>query len=155
MKIKRVRTSASLKLFLGVLMAICFVVTPPHAQARPSHFKGTFVLTNDVQWGKTLLRPGTYSLAVDQVDANVESIAVYDAGTGKMLVGEMNAISFTTTTDNSEIIIATRGNQRAVYSLQLAGMGEVLHQSHPFATSESDAEEARNTEAIAVETAKK
>ena len=47
MNINRVRTSASLKLFLGVLMAICFVVTPPHAQARPSHFKGTFVLTND------------------------------------------------------------------------------------------------------------
>src|ERR1700683_2338441 len=81
MNINRVRTSASLKLFLGVLMAICFVVTPPHAQARPSHFKGTFVLTNDVQWGKTLLRPGTYSLAVDQVDATVESIAVYDAST--------------------------------------------------------------------------
>jgi hypothetical protein len=136
-------------------MAICFVVTPPHAQARPSHFKGTFVLTNDVQWGKTLLRPGTYSLAVDQVDATVESIAVYDASTGKMLVGEMNAISFTTTTDNSVIIIATRGNERAVYSLQLAGMGEVLHQSHPFAISESDAEEARNVEAISIETAKK
>jgi hypothetical protein len=155
MNINRVQTSASLKLFLGILMTACFLVTPAHAQERPSHFKGTFVLTNDVQWGKTLLRPGTYSLSVDKVDAIVESIDVYNASTGKMLVGEMNAISFTTTADNSEIIIATRGNQRAVYSLQLAGMGEVLHQSHPFATSESDAEEARNTEAITVETARK
>jgi hypothetical protein len=34
-------------------------------------------------------------------------------------------------------------------------MGEVLHQSHPFAISESDAEEARNVEAISIETAKK
>jgi|HubBroStandDraft_1064217.scaffolds.fasta_scaffold38199_3 hypothetical protein len=155
MNINRMRTSASSKLILGAVMAICFVVAPAHAQSRVSHFTGTFVLTNDVQWGKALLHPGTYSLAVDPVDSKVESIDVYDAGTGKFLVGEMNAISYNTTADSSEIVIAIRGDQRAVESLQLAGMGEVLHETHPFATSGSRSEEAFNTQAIPVEAARK
>jgi hypothetical protein len=155
MNVNRMRTSASSKLILGVVMAICFVVAPTHAQPRVSHFRGTFVLTNDVQWGKALLRPGTYSLKVDRDDAMTENIYVYDIGTGKMVVGETAAISFTTTGVSSEILITTRGDQRAVEAVQLAGMGEVLHETHPFATSEPRPAEARNTEAIPVQTASK
>jgi hypothetical protein len=153
MNVNRVRTSASSKLILGVVMAICFVLAPAHAQARASNFEGRFVLTSDLQWGKALLRPGTYTLSVRQVNAVVESIDVYNAATGKLVVGEMSAISFNSTADNSQLLIVIRGNQRAVESVQLAGMGEVLHETHPFATSEPRPEEARNTQAIPVQTA--
>ena len=155
MNVNRMRISASSKLILGVAMAICFVMVPAHAQSRVSNFKGTFVLTHEVQWGKALLRPGTYSLIVDPDDAMVESICVYDTSTGKMVVGENAAISPNTTATSSEILIATRGNQRAVESVQLAGMGEVLHETHPFAASGSRSEEALNTLSIPVEAARK
>jgi len=155
MNVNRMRISTSSKLILGVVMAICFVAASANGQSRVSNFKGTFVLTNDVHWGKALLRPGTYSLIVDPNDAMTERICVYDVSTGKMVFGENAAINFNSTAANSEIVIATRGNQRAVESVQLAGMGEVLRESHPFATSESGAEEAHNTEAISIETARK
>jgi hypothetical protein len=57
--------------------------------------------------------------------------------------------------DDSKLLISVRGNQYAVYSLRLAGLGEVFHQAHPFAASEREAEEARNLEAIPVEVAQK
>jgi hypothetical protein len=154
MNVNHMRISTSSKLILGVVMAICFVV-PTHAQSRVSNFKGTFVLTSDVRWGKALLRPGTYSLIVDPDGAMVESICVYDVSTGKMVVGENAAINPNSNAASSEIIIATRGDQHAVESLRLAGMGEVLRETHPFATSGSRSEEAHNTEAISIETARK
>jgi hypothetical protein len=155
MNVNRMRISSSSKLILGVVIAICFMVPLAHAQARVSHFNGTFVLTNDVQWGKALLRPGTYSIAVDQSGATTESIRVYDISTGKMVAGEAAAISFNSISNNSQILVAVRGNQRAVESVQLAGMGEVLHQTHPFATGDSRSEEALSTQAIPVETSTK
>jgi hypothetical protein len=155
MNVNRMQRSAGSKLILGLVMAICFVVAPIHAQPRVAHFKGTFVLTHDIQWGKALLRPGTYSLAVDSVDATTESICVYDIATGKMVVGEMAAISFTTSADDSQILIAVRGNQRAVASVQLDGMGEVLDHANPFAASESGSEEARSIQSIPIDSAKK
>jgi hypothetical protein len=155
MNIYRMRTSAGPKLILGVLLSACFLVAPAHAQPRVSHFRGTFVLTRDIQWGKSLLRPGTYSLAVDQADATTESIYVYDIATRKIVVAEMAAIDPNTNATNSEIVVATRGDQRAVESLQLAGIGLVFHQTHPFATHESSPEEAVSTQAIAIQTARK
>jgi hypothetical protein len=156
MNVNRVRTSASLKLLLGVLMTVCFLVTPAHAQSRNTRFKGTFELTHQVQWGKATLRPGSYSLAVVPMGITSETITVRDTSTGKIVVAELGVDDFySAANDDSQLIIAVRGNQRAVASLQLAGMGQVYHPAHPFGTSESEAEEARNTEAISVETAQK
>jgi hypothetical protein len=155
MNVNRMRSSASSKLILGVVMAICFVVTSAHAQPRVSQFEGTFVLTNEVQWGNALLRPGTYTLAVRPVDAMVESIDVYNAATGKLEVGEIAAINPNATADNSQLLVTVRGNRRAVYSVQLAGIGEVLHKTRPFGANESAAEEARNVQPIPIESAKR
>jgi hypothetical protein len=155
MNINRMRTSASLKLILGLVIATCVVVAPSHAQSRVSDFNGTFVLTNDLQWGKALLHAGTYSLVVHSYSRVTESLYVYNVSTGKMVLTREAAINPDVTAASSEIVIATRGDQRAVESLQIAGMGVVFRQTHPFATSESAPEEARNVQAIPVETAKK
>ncbi|MGD0840751.1 MAG: hypothetical protein ABSA32_06295 [Candidatus Acidiferrales bacterium] len=155
MKTNHIRTSASLKLFVGILMAACFVVTPAHAKDRPADFAGTFVLTTDVQWGKALLRPGTYSLTVHGLDQTTESIIVRDASDDKIVVSEVTAINPNTDGYVSQLLIVSEGTHRAVSSLELPGMGMVFHQAHPFATSEPRSEEARNTQAIPVQTATK
>jgi hypothetical protein len=148
MKTNDMRYSASLKLFLGVLLAACFLATA--AQANPL-FTGTFKLTNEVHWGNAVLGPGAYSLAVDQ---QTETIIIRDAHTGKIVARELARPDYRDS-DASEMVVAIQGNQRAVYSVRLAGLGEVFQQAHPFAESGRATEEARNTEAIPVEVAEK
>jgi hypothetical protein len=157
MKMNHVRFSASLKLFLGVLLAGCFLATAAHAQSPYPSFKGTFELTNKVNWGNAVLRPGAYSLAFDRLysDPKVGNITICDAHTGKIVVQAFSRMDINTATGDSQLLITVSGNQRAVYSLQLAGLGEVFHQAHPFAASEREAEEARNTEVIPVAVAQK
>lgn len=148
MKVNRVRYSASLGPFLVVLLAACFLATAIHAD---SLFTGTFKLANEVRWGKAVLAPGSYSLALDQP---THTIIVRDASTGKIVAREYARPDYTDS-DNSQLVVTVRGDQRAVCSLQLAGFGKVFQTAHPFAESGRAAEEARNTEAIPVQVAKK
>jgi hypothetical protein len=101
---------------------------------------------------KAVLGPGAYSLALDQA---TQTIIIRDAHTGKVVARESAGPDFNTGSDDSKLLIAVRGNQCVVYSVRLAGVGEVFQQAHPFATSGRAAEEARNAEAIPVEVAKK
>jgi hypothetical protein len=150
MKTNHAGYSASLKLFLGVLLAACFLATAAHAD---SLFEGKFTLTHEVHWGKAVLGPGAYSLALDQ---STRTIIIRDASTGKIVARESARPGDNTDNDNSQVLITVRGNQRAVYSVRLEGLGEVFQKAHPFAESGRAAEEeARNAEAIPVEVAKK
>jgi hypothetical protein len=149
MKVNYVRYSASWKAFLGILLAACFLATAAHAD---SLFTGKFKLTNEVHWGKAVLSPGAYSLALDQW---THTIIVRDAQTSKIVARVFARTNYNTKSADSEMLIAVRGRQRAVYSLQVAGLGEVFNQAHPFGARRRAAEEARNAEAIPVEVAKK
>jgi hypothetical protein len=149
MKVNHGRYSASWKPVLSVLLAACFLATAAHAD---SLFTGTFKLTNEVQWGNAVLSPGSYTLALDQP---THTIMIRDAQTGKIVAREFAAASYYKAGSDSELLIAVRGNQRVVYSVRLADLGEVFQQAHPFAASGRASEEVRNTEAIPVELAKK
>jgi len=149
MKLNHVRYSASLRFFLGILLAACFLATAAHAD---SLFEGKFTLTNEVHWGKAMLGPGSYTLALDQP---TRTIIIRDASTGKIVDREFARPDYNTDNDNSQLLVAIQGNQRTVYSVRLAGLGEVFQKAHPFAESGRAAEEARNAEAIPVEVAKK
>jgi hypothetical protein len=151
MKTKHAGYSASLKLFLGILLTVCFVATSAYAD---SLFTGTFKLTNEVHWGKAALPPGTYSLVLNQSSLATPTIIVRDAS-GKVVAQEAVRPGDGTDGDASKLLVSVRGNQRAVYSVRLAGLGEVFHTAHPFAAEGRAAEEARNAEAISVEVAKK
>jgi hypothetical protein len=148
MKLNHVRCSSGLKLFLGILLAACFLATSAHAD---SLFKGTFKLTNEVHWGKAVLGPGAYSLALDHP---TRTIIIRDAS-GNIVAREIVRPAANTDNDDSQLLISVRGNQRVVSSVRLAGLGEVFQKAHPFAAGGRAAEEARNAEAIAVEVAKK
>lgn len=149
MKLSHVRYSASWKAFLGILLAACFLATAAHAD---SLFTGKFKLTNEVHWGNNVLGPGEYLLALDQW---THTIIIRDAQTGKIVARVSARTHYNTESADSELLIAVRGRQRAVYSVQVAGLGEVFNQAHPFGARGRAAEEARNAEAIPIEVAKK
>jgi hypothetical protein len=153
MRLNHVGYSAKLKLFLGVLLAACFLATAAHAD---SLFTGTFELKNEVHWGNAVLGPGTYSLTLDQPARSVPIVIIRDISTGKIVARAIaSGPDYTLDRGDSKVLVAVHGNRRAVYSVRLAGIGEVFQLAHPFGTGEGAAQEARNAEAISVQIAKK
>jgi hypothetical protein len=146
MKANRKRYSANWTAFLGVLVAGCFLATA--AQANPL-FTGTFQLAHEVRWGQAVLGPGAYSLVLDN---SAQTIIISDAGTGKPVARVFARSNYEGDRGESKLIVAVRGNQRAVSDVRLAGIGDVYQQAHPFAGA---AQEARNAEAIPIEFARK
>ena len=150
MKVNQVTYSASWKLFLPILLAACFLATAAHAD---SLFEGKFTLTHEVHWGEAVLGPGAYSLALDQ---STQTIIIRDASTGRLVAREFaNPDYYKADRADSKLLVAVRGRQRVVYSVQVAGLGKIFQQAHPFAMSRRAAEEARNAEAIPIEVAQK
>jgi len=153
MEANQVRYSAHLKLFLGISLAACFLATT--AQGN-SLFTGTFQLPNEVHWGNAVLGPGAYSLTLDQPARAVPIIVIRDVATGKVVARTIaSGLDYHTDRGDSKLLISVRGNQRAVYSVRLGGIGEVFQLAHPFGAGKRGAQEARRAEAIPVEVAKK
>lgn len=134
--------SAGWKPFLGAFLALCFLATSAHA-ANP-RFQGTFNLTHEVRWGKYVMAPGQYSLALDE---STHTLIVRDASSGKVVARNLVASSYFGNYDASELIVTVRGEQRAVSAVRLAGIGLVYETAHPFPRRER-AVEASNTEAV-------
>ena len=144
MKVNNIQHSATAKLFLGILLGVCFLATAAHAN---SLFKGTFTLTKQLQWGQAKLPPGQYSLELEDSTPN---IIISDAHTGKIVALEVARPSYNGDSDDSKLLITVRGDQRAVYSVRLARFGEVFQTVHPSAGRGNGVEEA-----IPVQVAKK
>jgi len=149
MKANHTLYSASWKLFLGIMLAACLLATAARADAM---FTGKFTLTNHVHWGQAVLPPGDYSFTLDQI---THTIIIRDACTGKTVAREVARINSANVSDDSKLLITVRGRQRAVSSVQVARWGEIYNQANPFGAHGRSAEEARNTEVIPVEVAKK
>ena len=141
--------SASWKAFLGILLAACFLATAAHADPLVTH---RFKLTNEVHWGNAVLGPGAYSFVFDRW---TQTISISDAQTGEIVACVLAQTDYNKDPADSKLLIAVRGNQRAVYSVQVAGLGDVFHLAHPFGALGRAPQEARNAEAIPVEVAKK
>jgi hypothetical protein len=115
-----VRYSASFRLFLGVMLAGCVLATTASAQ---SPFKGTFTLTEQVQWGKAVLPPGQYSLAFD---TSRHTMIISDAHTNKPVTLESAKIDSNAHNTDSRLLIDVHGTLRVVCLAKLAGLGEVF-----------------------------
>jgi hypothetical protein len=153
MKANYPRDSANWTAFLGVLLGVCLLATAVHAD---SLFIGTFKLTNEVHWGDALLGPGTYSLTLDQPARAMPIITVRDARSGRIVARTIaSGLNHARDRGDSKLLIAVRGNVRAVSAVRLAGIGEVFQKARPFAAGGGNVEEARNSEEIPVAAAKK
>jgi hypothetical protein len=149
MKLNHVRNSGGVRFLLGILLAACFLATSAQAD---SLVKGRFKLTNQVYWGKAVLSPGAYTLAVDRT---THTIVICTARDGKVIARENARFDDRPEGVQSQLLIAVEGHQRAVYALRLESVGEVFNSAHPFANIGRAAQEVRKAEAIPVEVAKK
>ena len=148
MKANHRRYPANWAVFLGILLAACFLATAAHARAL---LTGTFTLTNNVHWGEAVLPPGEYSLALER---ETQTIIVRDVATDKVVAREFARSDYQKVSD-SQLLIRVQGKHRAVYSVQVAGWGEIYNRANPFGTRGGGVEEARNTETVRVEVAQK
>jgi hypothetical protein len=150
MKLNHSQHAASLRLFLGVVLAGCLFATTAHAQSRPL-YKGTFKLTQEVHWRTIAMGPGAYLLAIDQFDPNyARTITISDARTGKIVVHEVARTDSNTENGDSKLLIVREGNQRAVYSARLAGLGEVFRSTEALEKARGSAKKERTEEAVLI-----
>ncbi|MGA8366627.1 MAG: hypothetical protein WB716_04875 [Candidatus Acidiferrales bacterium] len=133
-----------LMLSLGILAAACLLATP--ASANPM-YKGTFTLTNVVHWGQTVIPPGEYTITLDQ---QTRTVVICDAG-NHVVARQTATISPDSQTSDSKLLIYANGDQRAVYSMRLAGFGEIFVSGRQAAASRRAAEETGNQEAVPIE----
>ncbi|MBZ5502312.1 MAG: hypothetical protein LAN59_08720 [Acidobacteriia bacterium] len=140
---------ASWKLFLGILLVAGVLAAAAHAGAL---FTGTFTLTNNVHWGQAVLPPGDYSFTLDQA---TDTIVIRDLAADKIVAREFARIDSTNVSDDSKLLVRVQGKHRVVYSVQVAGWGEIYNRANPFGTRGGGVEEARNTEAVRIEVAQK
>jgi hypothetical protein len=149
MKLNHVRNSGGVKLVLGILLAACFVATSAQAD---SLVKGRFKLTKQVYWGKAVLGPGAYTLAVDR---ETHTIVICTAGDGKVIARENARFDNRPDGVQSQLLIDVQGHQRAVHALRMESIGEVFNSAHPFGQIGRAAQEALKAELVPVEVAKK
>jgi hypothetical protein len=142
----------SLKLFLGIFLAICALATT--AYARP-FYNGTFKLTNQVHWSNRVLNPGTYSVTLDQVGISTRTITIRDMSTGKIVLCEVTPMDTDVDTTDSKIFLSTHGTRRSVVSVKLAGIGEVYGRSIHDTESRGASQETAQVETIPVQWANK
>lgn len=136
MKVNNIQHSTTAKLFLGILLGVCFMATAAHAN---SLFKGKFTLTRQLQWGQATLPPGQYWILLED---SIPNIIIRDAHTGKVVVVDFARPSYNGDSDDSKLFITVRGDRRAVYSVRLARFGEVFQTVHPSAGRGNGVEEA-------------
>jgi hypothetical protein len=119
---KNSRTTASKVLVTALLMSLSFIATL-QAQTELPPFTGKFTLTTQVQWNKTLLQPGDYTIAIATHGA---TFALVRDSEGRPVARFISAIDGGGTSDGNALLIREKGGQLRVYSLELASLGRVL-----------------------------
>jgi hypothetical protein len=132
MKLKHaIQHSASLKLLLGMLMAIS--VFSAAANAQPT-FAGKFTLLHEVHWGQAVLPAGQYFIRMDSMSPSA-SISSAKGDTIALIVSVALA-------DNERggtyLIVTKQGDKRTVRSLNIPEAGKMVIFA-PLSRSEREA----------------
>jgi hypothetical protein len=111
-------------------------------------YRGSFALPFDASWGGTTLRAGDYLLRFEDVGPRA-FLVVKETKSGRdvafltpVVTNEM------TSTGQSALLVATTGNQRVIYSLRLAELGEVFVYDSKAAREE--VREASHTQTVPI-----
>lgn len=140
----------AMKLVIGLTLAgSCLMPMPVQAKPR---YAGSVTLAHETRWGRTMIPAGNYAL---NVDAETEVIQVCDPKTGKVVANEIGVVATGSRTNRSELRIATRGSEQAVYSLYLAQYGEIYSNTRPFPKTPHGSGEGRAIEITAARVTQK
>jgi len=117
------RMQGSRLLAVILLMSLFFVAASP-AQVTLPLFTGKFALTGQVQWGKTVLQPGNYTIMIGS--GSMPTLVLVRDSKGRAVAQFMGGIDSGKTSARNALLIKEKGGQMHVYSLELANLRRVL-----------------------------
>jgi len=119
---KKVQELAVSKVLLAaVSIGLMFVGI---AQAQIPTFTGKFTLTTQVQWNRTVLQPGDYTVTIESINAPA-TVLIRDSS-GRPIARFLSGIDSGKTSTGTALFIREKGGQLRVYALALANLGKVL-----------------------------
>jgi hypothetical protein len=140
MKSKVMPRGAGIVLFASLLLATCLSTGTANAQS----LQGKFTLQHTARWGQAVIPAGEYRFTLDP-GAAPALVVIYDANTGRRVAFVSSPIAEGNAKGGSALLIGRRGNQREIYSLRLAELGETFvydpQLAHNHGVQEADAEE--------------
>lgn len=148
---KKVQGFAALTMMFAVMCMSVMIVGVSQAQTDLASFTGKFVLTTQVQWDKTTLPPGKYTVTVESHGAM--TLAFVTSSKGGLVGFFMSGICGGKKSDRNALLLRERDGQLRVYSLELASLGKVL--VYDPALAQEAAMEARAPQAVPVMLAKR
>jgi hypothetical protein len=120
---KRVQVLAVSKILFAASIGL-IIVGIAQAQLGIPTFTGKFRLTTQVQWDKTVLQPGDYSVTIESISA--PTAALIRDGSGRPVARFISGIDRGKTIAGNALLIREEGGQLRVYALSLASLGKVL-----------------------------
>ena len=121
------------------------------AQAQIPTFTGKFTLTTQVQWNRTVLQPGDYTVTIESINAPVAAL-IRDSS-GRPVARFISRIDSGKTSARNALFIQEKDGQPRVYALALANLGKVL--VYDPALSREAVLEARAAQTVPVTLAKR
>jgi len=147
---ERKQRMAGTALLMAALLTSLFFVGNAGAQAPPAYV-GTFTLTNQIHWGKSVLQPGNYTITMKSVGNPI--IALVRKADGDAVTYVMSRARSENTSGVNALLIKEKDGQLRVHSLALADLGMVLIYDPSLARE--TVQEARVSQTIPVMWAKK
>lgn len=148
---KKVQGLVVSKMLLATLSMSFILVGISQAQLDIPTFTGKFTFTTQVQWGKTILPPGDYTITIGS--SSMPSFALVRDSKGRPVARFMSGIDDRKASAGNALLIREKNGQLRVYALALASLGEVLVYDRALAREEIL--EARTPQAVPVMLAKR
>ena len=148
---KKVQGLAVSKMLFAALSISLIVGGIAQAQVDIPVFTGTFTLTDQVQWGKTVLQPGNYTITIGS--DSVATLALVRDSKGQPVARLMSGIDDGKTSVRNALLIREKGGELRVYALELASLGRVL--VYDWALAREAVMDARVPQTVPVMLAKK
>jgi hypothetical protein len=108
------------------LAAVCASATPAAAQGV---YKGSFILPHEVRWQNATLPAGDYTFELKSL--SVPSLITLNGPKGYQLIPAL--VANEKDSEQSMLVIETRGSISAVTELHLSGIGRTLRYAAPKA----------------------
>ena len=118
------QTLTGIKMTLATLVLSLLVVGVARAQGDLTVYFGKFTLTQQVQWGKSVLQPGNYTITIKSTTLPV--IAIVQKVDGHEAIWLMSGVRDEKTNGVNALLIKEKDGQPTVHSLSLAQLGMVL-----------------------------
>ena len=122
---KKVHGLAVPTMMFAVLCISVMMTGVSHAQGDVPSFAGRFTLTTPVQWGKTILQPGDYTVTLESRSAGM-TVAFVRNSKGSSVGNFMSGINNEKKDGRDALLLQEKGGQLRVYSLELASLKKVL-----------------------------